>query len=76
MLLLLDKLIPSIARERIISCYIRYMSGSASQNTNFVVALCKQTGYTYDKDTRSEFIPEKYPCAYFQRFKLDRELVE
>jgi len=35
-----------------ISCYIRYMSGSASQNTNFVVALCKQTGYTYDKDTR------------------------
>jgi WASH complex subunit strumpellin len=41
MLLLLDKLIPSIARERMISCYIRYMSGSASQNTNFVVALCK-----------------------------------
>jgi len=41
MLLLLDKLIPSIARERIIACYIRYMSGSASQNTNYVVALCK-----------------------------------
>jgi WASH complex subunit strumpellin len=27
MLLLLDRLIPSIARERIISCYIRFMSG-------------------------------------------------
>ena len=27
MLLLLDRLFPSIARERIISCYIRYMSG-------------------------------------------------
>ena len=76
MLLMLDKLIPSIARERMIACYIRYMSGSASQNTNCVVALCKQTGYTYDKDTRVEVIPEKYPCAYFQRFKLDRELVE
>jgi WASH complex subunit strumpellin len=41
MLLLLDKMIPSIARERIISCYIRYMSGSASQLTGYVVALCK-----------------------------------
>lgn len=41
MLLLLDKLIPSVARERIISCYIRYMSGSASQLTGYVVALCK-----------------------------------
>lgn len=51
MLLLLDKLIPAIARERIISCYIRYMSGSASQLVNYVVALCKQTGYTYSKDT-------------------------
>lgn len=30
MLLLLDRLIPSIARERMISCYIRYMSGAAS----------------------------------------------
>jgi len=52
MLLLLDKLIPSIARERIISCYIRYMSGSASQLTGYVVGMCKQTGYTYDKETR------------------------
>jgi WASH complex subunit strumpellin len=41
MLLLLDRLIPSVARERIISCYIRYMSGSASQLTGYVVALCK-----------------------------------
>lgn len=76
MLLLLDRLIPSVARERIISCYIRYMSGSASQLTGYVVALCKQTGYTYDKDTRTETIPEKYPAQYFNRFKIDRELVE
>jgi len=76
MLLLLDRLIPSIARERIISCYIRYMSGSASQLASYVVVLCKQTGYSFDKDTRVEIIPEKYPAAYFSRFKIDRELVE
>jgi WASH complex subunit strumpellin len=76
MLLLLDRLIPSVARERIIACYIRYMSGSASQLTGYVVALCKQTGYTFDKDTRTEVIPEKYPAQYFNRFKIDRELVE
>lgn len=62
MLLLLDRLIPSIARERIISCYIRYMSGAASHLTNYVVALCKQTGYSYNKDNRKEVIPDKYPA--------------
>ena len=41
MLLVLDRLIPSIVRERIITCYIRYMGGSASQLTSYVVALCK-----------------------------------
>ena len=30
MLLLLDRLIPSVARERIVSCYLRYMGSSAS----------------------------------------------
>ena len=76
MLLLLDRLIPSIARERMISCYIRYMSGSASQLTSYVVALAKQTGYSYDSREKIEVIPDKYPAAYFNRFKIDRELVE
>ena len=48
MLLVLDRLIPSIARERIITCYIRYMGGSASQLTSYVIALCKATGYEYN----------------------------
>ena len=30
MLLLLDRLIPSLARERIVTCYLRYMGSSAS----------------------------------------------
>jgi WASH complex subunit strumpellin len=76
MLLLLDKLIPSIARERMISCYVRYMSGSASPNVSYVVGLCKQTGYSYDKESKTEVVPDKYPCSYFARFKLDRDLVE
>ena len=76
MLLLLDRLIPSIARERIITCYIRYMGGSASVNTSYVVALCKQTGYSYNIATKTAFVPEKYPAQYFSRFKIDRTLVE
>ena len=40
------------------------------------MGLCKNTGYSYDKDTRQEVIPDRYPCAYFNRFKVDRELVE
>lgn len=76
MLLLLDRLIPSIARERIITCYIRYMGGSASVNTSYVVALCKNTGYSYNIATKTAFVPEKYPAQYFSRFKIDRTLVE
>ena len=30
MLLLLDRLIPAVARERIVTCYVRYMGSSAS----------------------------------------------
>ena len=62
MLLVLDRLIPSIARERIITCYIRYMGASASQLTSYVVALCKSTGYEYNVATKRSKLPEKYPA--------------
>jgi hypothetical protein len=76
MLLLLDRLIPSIARERLIVCYIRYMNNSASVLTTKVAKLCKTTGYSYNKQTRVETLPEKYPATYFSRFKVDQTLVE
>lgn len=76
MLLLLDRLIPAIARERIITCYIRYSGSSQSSHSTSVAKLCKDTGYSYNKASKIEIIPEKYPAKYYARFKLDQKLVE
>lgn len=76
MLLLLDRLIPAVARERIVSCYVRYMGSSASQHHAKVCKLAKSTGYFVNRHTSDETIPDKYPAKYFSRFKLDQPLVE
>jgi WASH complex subunit strumpellin len=76
MLLLLDRLIPFIARERILTCYLRYLGSSASPLHSKVTKLVKSTGYFKNKATNKETIPEKYPANYFSRFKIDRTLVE
>lgn len=76
MLLLLDRLIPAIARERLVVCYIRYLNNTASVLSTKVVKLCRNTGYSYDKLTRRESIPEKYPERYFKRFKIELSLCE
>jgi len=71
MLLLLDRLIPAVARERIVSCYVRYMGSSASHHHAKVCKLIKNTDYFINRHTNVETIPEKYPAKYFSRFKLD-----
>lgn len=76
MLLLLDRLIPALARERLVVCYIRYYSNTASALHTKVVKLCKKTGYSYNKKTREEIIPETYPVKYFDRYKLEKGLIE
>jgi len=78
MLLLLDRLIPSIARERMVTCYIRYVNYGSSDQTNStaVAKLIKSTGYFYNKATGKETIPDLYPAKYFSRFRLDSKLVE
>ena len=65
MLLLLDRLIPSIARERIVTCYIRYMGSSESVHCPKVCRLIKTTGYSINKATNKEIVPEKYPAILF-----------
>jgi hypothetical protein len=76
MLILLDRMIPSVARERIVTCYIRYMGSSASPNSPKICKLVKSTGYSINKATNQEVIPEKYPALMFQRFKVNERLVE
>ena len=76
MLLLLDKMIPSVARERIVTCYVRYMGSAASHHHVKVCKLIKSTGYFFNKFSNTETIPDKYPAKYFSRFKLDQPMVE
>ena len=76
MLLLLDRLIPAVARERIVTCYLRYMGSSASQYNVKVCKLIKDTGYTVNRHTNEENIPDMYPAKFFSRFKLEQGLVK
>ena len=76
MLLLLDRLIPAVARELIVACYVRYMGSSASHHNPKVCKLIKSTGYVVNRHTNVETIPDKYPAKYFNRFKLDQPTVE
>lgn len=76
MLLLLDRLIPSIVRERLVICYCRYVGQNASEQFQKVCKLVKATGYHYDKETRKETLPKHYPVDYFKRFFVDKKLVE
>jgi len=76
MLLLMDRLIPSIARERLVICYSRYIGQNASDLYSKVVKLVKGTGYTYDKETRKEHLPKNYPAEYFNRFFIEKKLIE
>jgi WASH complex subunit strumpellin len=51
MLLLMDRLVPSIARERLVVCYIRYKGQNSSDYVNEVCKLVRSTGYQYDPKT-------------------------
>jgi len=79
MLLLLVRLIPSIARERMMVCYVRYKSAFGSDNTTQVAKMCRTTGAVFSRDENEASghqLPPKYPMDYFGRFNVDRVLVE
>lgn len=76
MLLLQDRLIPAIARERLVVCYIRYKGQNSSDYVNEVCKLIKVTGYSFNPKTTNEVLPKNYPCDYFSRFSIDRVLTE
>ncbi len=73
MLLMLDRQVPSLARERLVVCYLRYKGQNSADYTSEVCKLCKNTGYRFFKKFNGlEQIPKNYPVDYFSRFKLDR----
>jgi len=67
MLLLLDRLIPSYSRERILVSYYRYKGQSAIENVKDIFLLCAYTGYDIKKKA-----PKQYPIQYFDRFGLGK----
>jgi hypothetical protein len=69
-------LIPALARERLVICYIRYKGQNSSDFVNEVCKLVKNTGYAYNKTTKQEVLPVNYPGDYFGRFNVDRVLME
>ena len=75
MLMLLDRLIPSIARERMVVCYCRYKSASENDMTRRVAVMCKTTQATFshkDNSPKESQLPPNYPSEYFRRFSVDR----
>jgi WASH complex subunit strumpellin len=76
MLLLNDRLIPAVARERLVVCYTRYIGHNASEQFSEVCKLVKNTGYSYNRETKVEVLPKNYPVDYFHRFHVDRVLME
>ena len=51
MLLLMDRLVPAIARERLVVCYIRYKGNNSSEYVNEVCKLVRGTAYQYSLKT-------------------------
>lgn len=76
MLLLLDRLVPALARERLVVCYLRYKGQNSSDYVNEVCKLVRGTGYSYNPKTKVEVLPKNYPLDYFSRYPIDRVLVE
>ena len=71
MLMLLDRLIPSIARERMVVCYCRYKSASENDMTRRVAVMCKTTQATFsrkDNSPKESHLPPNYPSEFFRRF--------
>ena len=73
MLILVDRLIPGLIREKMIISYYRYKGQSTIQNFESLVQIFKSTGYSSRSE---EGRPKKYPMDYFNRHKIDQETIK
>jgi WASH complex subunit strumpellin len=70
MLLLMDRRIPGIIRERMIISYYRYKGAATVQHMDEVVKLCRSTGYI-----KGGKRPVNYPEELFARFPIDSNMI-
>ena len=78
MLLLVDRLIPGNIREKMIVSYYRYKGQSTIRNFNHLVQMFSNTNYLYTNN-KNEFYekkPKRYPVEFFERKRLDKNLVK
>ena len=79
MLILTDRLIPGIIREKLIMSYYRYKGGATIPNFNEIYELFERTGYIPSlpiTDVKEEVRPKRYPVDFFKRCKLDTKIIE
>ena len=79
MLLLVDRLIPGIPREKLIVSYYRYKGQSTIPHFKDIFNLFGRTGYfppTSFSNPKDEVRPKKYPADYFKRCKLNKDIIE
>jgi WASH complex subunit strumpellin len=74
MLLLMEKRIPGVCREKMIVAYYRYRGAAAIENLDQVVKLCRTTGYNRTLGPKAR--PKDYPEAMFARFGIPNDIVE
>jgi len=78
MLLLVDRLIQGNIREKMIVSYYRYKGQSTIRNLNHLVKIFSNTSFVYvnNKNEFYEKRPKRYPVDYFDRKKIDRNVIK
>lgn len=71
MLILVDRLIPSTLREKIIVSHYRVSGQSTIENIKEVITLFQTTNYLPNSDEKLK----NYPIEYFKRCQLDKEFI-
>jgi WASH complex subunit strumpellin len=78
MYILLDLRIPGPVREKMIVTHLRRVGENQVENYEDVAKLCQSTGFdplSPDPQTNQPVRPQYYPAKYFNRFKIDEDIV-
>eukprot|EP01083_Nonionella_stella_P102334 291036_1 len=76
MLLIMDKHLPGVVREKLIVAYYRWKGSIIDSTIRSVVKLCRSTGYMYGDSRAESRRPKKYPDAFFSRFSVPHDLID
>ena len=79
MLILIDRLIPGIIREKLIMSYYRYKGRVTIPHFNEIYELFEITGYVPYlpiTNVNEEIRPKRYPVDFFKRCKIDTKIIE